>query len=196
MGQPSLSAGTRLTTRGRQDMSCCVRDAALSLALCCNVSYLPDWGFIYSCQFSKVTPVINDGSTITYQASSPDEAAIVTRTQPIGLTLAFRDRTRIELQTSTGPRTSLKVLDIFPFTSEFKRMGIVVKDVRTGEITFLQKEADVVKAKIVQRNDWLEEETSNMAREGLRTLLMARKRLSRQLYNAFKTSYHDASVKL
>ena len=75
-------------------------------------------------------------------------------------------------------------------------MGIVVKDVRTGEITFLQKEADVVKAKIVQRNDWFEEETSNMAREGLRTLLMTRKRLSRQLYNAFKTSYHDASVKL
>ena len=114
----------------------------------------------------------------------------------MGLTLVFRDRTRIELQTPTGSRISFEVLDIFPFTSESKRMGIVVKDVRTGEITFLQKGADVVMAKIVQRNDWLEEETSNMAREGLRTLVMARKRLSGQLYDAFKTSYHEASVKL
>ena len=144
----------------------------------------------------KVTPVINDDGTMTYQASSPDEVAIVTWTQSIGLTLVFRDRTRIELQTPTGSRISFEVLDIFPFTSESKRMGIVVKDVRTGEITFLQKGADVVMAKIVQRNDWLEEETSNMAREGLRTLVMARKRLSGQLYDAFKTRYHEASVKL
>ena len=35
-----------------------------------------------------------------------------------------------------------------------------------------------------------------MAREGLRTLVMARKRLSGQLYDAFKTRYHEASVKL
>jgi phospholipid-translocating ATPase len=144
----------------------------------------------------QVTPVINDDGTVTYQASSPDEVAIVTWTQSIGLTLVFRDRTRIELQTPTGARISFEVLDIFPFTSESKRMGIVVKDEQTGEITFLQKGADVVMAKIVQRNDWLEEETSNMAREGLRTLVMARKRLSAQLYNTFRTKHHEASVKL
>jgi phospholipid-translocating ATPase len=50
--------------------------------------------------------------------------------------------------------------------------------------------------KIVQRNDWLEEETANMAREGLRTLVMARKRLSAQLYSEFKARYHQASVSL
>lgn len=51
-------------------------------------------------------------------------------------------------------------------------MGIVMRDTQTGEITFLQKGADGVMAKIVQRNDWLEEETANMAREGLRTLVL------------------------
>lgn len=75
-------------------------------------------------------------------------------------------------------------------------MGIVVRDSQSGEITFLQKGADVVMAKIVQRNDWLDEETSNMAREGLRTLVMARKRLSAQSYGEFKTRYHEASVQL
>lgn len=144
----------------------------------------------------QVTPVTNDDGSVTYQASSPDEVAIVQWTQSIGLTLVFRDRTKIELQTPSGSRIVFAVLDIFPFTSESKRMGIVVQDVQTGDITFLQKGADVVMAKIVQRNDWLEEETANMAREGLRTLVMARKRLSGQSYSEFKQRHHDASVQL
>lgn len=144
----------------------------------------------------QVTPVTNDDGTVTYQASSPDEVAIVTWTASVGLTLVFRDRTKMELQTPTGARVTYDILDIFPFTSESKRMGIVVRETQTGEITFLQKGADVVMAKIVQRNDWLEEETSNMAREGLRTLVMARKRLSSQLYKEFSSQHHAASVKL
>jgi phospholipid-translocating ATPase len=61
---------------------------------------------------------------------------------------------------------------------------------------FLQKGADSVMAKIVQRNDWLDEECGNMAREGLRTLVMGRKRLSDQSYSAFKQKHHQASVQL
>lgn len=33
-------------------------------------------------------------------------------------------------------------------------------------------------SKIVQYNDWLDEECGNMAREGLRTLVVARRRLT------------------
>ncbi|KAF5335007.1 hypothetical protein D9611_010004 [Ephemerocybe angulata] len=177
--QGSVATGAQLATRGRRDMSSRVRDVVLSLALCHNV-----------------TPVTNDDGTVTYQASSPDEVAIVTWTASVGLTLVFRDRTKMELQTPTGSRITFDILDIFPFTSESKRMGIVVRDTQTGEITFLQKGADVVMMKIVQRNDWLEEETANMAREGLRTLVVARKRLSAQLYNEFASRYHAASIKL
>ncbi|KAF4588762.1 putative aminophospholipid-translocase [Pleurotus pulmonarius] len=177
--QGSLSTGIQLATRGRRDMSSRVRDVVLSLALCHNV-----------------TPVTNDDGSVTYQASSPDEVAIVKWTETIGLTLVFRDRTHMELQTPTGARLEFDVLDIFPFTSESKRMGIVVRDTHSGEITFLQKGADVVMAKIVQRNDWLEEETGNMAREGLRTLVMARKRLSSQMYAEFKDRHQKASVRL
>ena len=144
----------------------------------------------------QVTPVYNDDGTVTYQASSPDEVAIVKWTESVGLRLTFRDRTRIELQTPTGARISFDVLDIFPFTPESKRMGIVVRDAQTGEITFLQKGADVVMTKIVQRNDWLEEECANMAREGLRTLVMASRRLSDQSYGHFKEQHHLASIRL
>ncbi|KIM23917.1 hypothetical protein M408DRAFT_332096 [Serendipita vermifera MAFF 305830] len=171
--------GAQLATRGRRDISSRVRDVVLSLALCHNV-----------------TPVTNDDGSVTYQASSPDEVAIVKWTESVGLRLVFRDRTKIELQTPQGTNISFEVLELFPFTSESKRMGIVVRDLQSGEITFMQKGADVVMAKIVQRNDWLEEECANMAREGLRTLVVGRKKMSKEAYMTFKEQYHKASVSL
>lgn len=61
-----------------------------------------------------------------------------------------------------------------------------MKDVKTGEITFYLKGADVVMAAIVQYNDWLNEESGNMAREGLRTLVVAKKTLTEDQYNDFE----------
>lgn len=145
----------------------------------------------------QVTPVVDeaDGS-VTYQASSPDEVAIVRFTESVGLTLIARDRTSMSVRTTSGVVLSYDVLEIFPFTSESKRMGIVVRDRQTGEITFYQKGADVVMARIVAYNDWLEEECGNMAREGLRTLVMARRRLTEDAWKAFEEAYRDARVSL
>lgn len=143
-----------------------------------------------------MTPVANDDGSVTYQAASPDEVAIVQWTASVGLTLIYRDRTRIDLRTPSGATISFEVLQIFPFTSESKRMGIVVRDSSTGEISFLEKGADVVMGPIVQRNDWLEEECANMAREGLRTLVVARRKLSADAYAEFVNVYHEASVRL
>jgi phospholipid-translocating ATPase len=65
-------------------------------------------------------------------------------------------------------------------------MGIIVKDEITNEITFYMKGADVVLSKMVLYNDWLDEECGNMARKGLRTLVIARKKLSNNSYMTFK----------
>ena len=100
------------------------------------------------------------------------------------------------LSTTAGQKLSFDVLEVFPFTSESKRMGIVIRDRQTREITFYQKGADVVMAKIVAYNDWLEEECGNMAREGLRTLVMARKKLSDETWAAFEEAYREARVSL
>lgn len=145
---------------------------------------------------TQVTPVTNDDGTITYQASSPDEVAIVKWTESVGLTLHGRERTRIELRSPNGGILAFDVLEIFPFTSETKRMGIVIRETASGEVTFYEKGADVVMARIVQQNDWLEEECGNMAREGLRTLVMARKRLSPETWKEFQDRYHAAKISL
>ena len=44
------------------------------------------------------------------------------------------------------------------------------------------KGADAVMRTLVQYNDWLDEESSNMAREGLRTLVVARRVLTQQQF--------------
>ncbi|SPO36810.1 probable NEO1 - P-type ATPase, a proposed aminophospholipid translocase [Pseudozyma flocculosa] len=172
-------AGAMLAGRGRRDMSSRVKDVVLALALCHNV-----------------TPVTEEDGSITYQASSPDEVAIVRWTESVGLTLVARDRKTLSLKAADGAVFSYEILEIFPFTSESKRMGIVVRELGTGELTFFQKGADVVMARIVAQNDWLDEECGNMAREGLRTLVVGRRRLTPDSYAAFERAYKSARLQV
>ncbi|EAW08728.1 aminophospholipid-translocating P4-type ATPase NEO1 [Aspergillus clavatus NRRL 1] len=187
-------AGFGAAPRTRREIGSRVRDIILALALCHNV-----------------TPTMDeeDGVTVTsYQASSPDEIAIVKYTEDVGLKLSYRDRQTIVLEATDTSHVVVRVriLDIFPFTSESKRMGIIVQfetdntilesTSDDGEIWFYQKGADTVMSAIVAANDWLDEETANMAREGLRTLVIGRKRLSSQQFQAFSTKYKQAALAL
>lgn len=89
-----------------------------------------------------------------------------------------------------------------------------VQDETTDEISLLMKGADTVMSGMVQYNDWLEEECSNMAREGtfarfrnsvfylvkhssgLRTLVVAKRVLSSAELEAFDRAYHAAKMSI
>ncbi|KAI4180731.1 MAG: hypothetical protein L6R41_007042 [Letrouitia leprolyta] len=186
------SAPGNQTTRARREIGSRVRDLVLALALCHNV-----------------TPTVEEESGqhfTTYQASSPDEIAIVRWTEQVGLRLIHRDRRSITLQAVETGRivVQVRILDIFPFTSEGKRMGIILQFLEkqdsavdaNGEIRFYQKGADTVMSSVVAMNDWLDEETANMAREGYRTLVVGRRKLSAQQYQTFSSKYKEASLSL
>ncbi|VDN51132.1 unnamed protein product [Dracunculus medinensis] len=161
---------------GRNSYSSKLQTAVEAIALCHNV-----------------TPIEENGA-VSYQAASPDEVALVQWTESVGVRLAQRDQTSIQLQLSNGQAKSFQILHLFPFTSETKRMGIIVKDETTDEVSFIMKGADTVMATMVQYNDWLEEESSNMAREGLRTLVVAKKTLSPEQLIEFEKHYHQAKM--
>lgn len=74
----------------------------------------------------NVTPIEENGQ-VTYQAASPDEVALVQWTEQVGVKLAFRDLHAMQLQLANGMKKSFQILHLFPFTSESKRMGIIVK---------------------------------------------------------------------
>merc|ERR1711862_337482 len=84
------------------------------------------------------------------------------------------------------------ILECFPFTSERKRMGIIVPNETTNQITFFMKGADVIMEKIVKESDWLREECDNLAREGLRTLVFGQKILTEEEWTEFSASYRKA----
>lgn len=75
-------------------------------------------------------------------------------------------------------------------------MGIIIRDEQSGEIVFYMKGADTVMNRIVLYNDWLEEECGNMAREGLRTLVVAKRALTEEQYAEFDSRYQAAKLAL
>lgn len=146
----------------------------------------------------SVTPtedVDAEGNTsVAYQAVSPDEIAIVAWTAEVGMELVKRDRKGMTIRhTASGELFDYRVLYVFPFNSDSKRMGIIVQR-GENEIWYFVKGADTAVGPLVQANDWLDEEVGNMAREGLRTLVVARKALSVGQLEKFATAYAEASL--
>jgi phospholipid-translocating ATPase len=86
-----------------------VRDCINALALCHNV-----------------TPVVDKEGVKTFQASSPDEIALVKTAEDLGVILKDRNEHQITLINSIGIEEKYNILANFPFSSESKRMGIVL----------------------------------------------------------------------
>ncbi|RUS73851.1 hypothetical protein EGW08_018395 [Elysia chlorotica] len=200
IGSASSATPTRSTGPVRRNVTTRVTEAVRAIALCHNVTPVFESTPASS---NTSSPSRNDDTeadqqlkqSVTYQASSPDEIALVTWAESVHLTLVKRTLDCITLRTPTGNQATYNILQIFPFTSESKRMGIILRD-EAGEITFYLKGADVVMQSIVQYNDWLEEECGNMAREGLRTLVVAKKILSEDQYQEFESRYQQAKISI
>uniref|UniRef100_A0A672QJC1 Phospholipid-transporting ATPase n=1 Tax=Sinocyclocheilus grahami TaxID=75366 RepID=A0A672QJC1_SINGR len=182
----------------RKSVSSRIHEAVKAIALCHNVTPVYESrvnGVSTEPESTEADQDFSDDNR-TYQASSPDEVALVRWTESVGLTLVNRDLTSLQLKTPAGHILTYYILQIFPFTSESKRMGIIVREEATGDITFYMKGADVAMASIVQYNDWLEEECGNMAREGLRTLVVAKKSLTEEQYQDFESRYNQAKLSI
>nr|CAD7457737.1 unnamed protein product [Timema tahoe] len=199
------SVGPSPTHKVRRSEVTRVLEAVKALALCHNVtpvyeeqeleeSHSPGSGSMESQTEADQHYWQQKQESCVYQASSPDEVALVRWTEEVGLPLVRRDLVNMQLRTPSGQVLSFTILQIFPFTSETKRMGIILKEDQSGEIIFYLKGADVVMSGIVQYNDWLEEECGNMAREGLRTLVVAKKSLTEEQYLEFETRYNAARM--
>ena len=98
------------------------------------------------------------------------------------------------LRDQTGFLRVYEVLHEMPFSSELKRMGVLLRHVPSGEVLFYVKGADSVMMDRVSGADWVEEEVGNLAREGLRTLVVAYRSLTEGQYAAFAAELHKARL--
>ena len=141
----------------RRELQFILRDLMIALVLCNNV-----------------TPSYHEG-VVTYQASSPDEIAFVKFCESINLKLLKRDQNTIHIQLPNKKRETYTILEIFPFKSSTKRMGILVQHQETKRIIFYLKGADSTmfdKVKEVYKG-FLKDESENIASSGFRTLVFA-----------------------
>ena len=62
----------------------------------------------------------------------------------MGMKLIERDQNLIKIANTTGTEENYEVLANFPFSSDTKRMGIVLKNRETNKIIFYLKGAETV----------------------------------------------------
>jgi phospholipid-translocating ATPase len=65
------------------------------------------------------------------EASSPDEVAMVKFGFQLNMSLVERDRTYCIMRNAGGELEEYEVLQSFPFTSESKKMGILLRNKKT-----------------------------------------------------------------
>ncbi|KAG8346090.1 phospholipid-translocating P-type ATPase [Trypanosoma vivax] len=159
-------------------------------------------------------PYGEHSGTVVYQAASPDEAALCCGAGKLSVRLTHREQTRATLMVK-GIVESWFIHYVFPFSSELKTMGIVVEREGTGLIYYFVKGADdriaemstvesrddistngVGKAGDTETFEFIGSELKHYATRGLRTLLIAQKRLSRDDLNHFLSQIRAAELLL
>ena len=90
-----------------------VRDLILALSLCHNVT--------------PVYPDADDRTKKEFQAASPDEIALVKFAEQLDMRLEEREELYIKLKNPDGETEEYDILQCFPFSSESKRMGIIIQ---------------------------------------------------------------------
>ena len=148
---------------------------------------------------------------IFYRAQSPDESALVTAAKNVGFACLHRNQNKVEIDFMGTTRT-YTILNILEFTSDRKRMSVIVLRPE-GDIVLMCKGADSV---IYERLDKNESESlmsitsshlSQFANQGLniccliqklglRTLCLAYRRISKDDYDIWNTNYLAAQAEL
>lgn len=143
----------------------------------------------------------NDPEKIEYASSSPDEIALVKFVKHLGFEFIDRSSDSITLRIN-GIEARLNVLNILEFSSKRKRMSAIIQFPDSGKIFLLSKGADSeMKKRIKQtpifQKEWktIDKNLNQLARDGLRTLVVAKSEISAAEYeNWSKNYFYPASI--
>ena len=181
--EDSLNSNPISTTKKRKKLrrqrNKIIRDIITSMVLCNNV-----------------TPIKDDKNpdTITYQASSPDEVALVKFAETLKMRLLARSDKEIIIKDSADHLEEFEILANFPFSSDTKRMGIILKNKKYKHIIYYLKGAENVMIKFVKKEyiSFISENAENLATKGLRTLVLTQKIISENDFNEWNKEYKNA----
>ncbi|EMP36403.1 Putative phospholipid-transporting ATPase IB [Chelonia mydas] len=139
-----------------------------------------------------------DGNTIIYQASSPDEGALVKGAKKLGYVFTGRTPHSVIID-ALGKEEAFEILNVLEFSSNRKRMSVIVRT-PTGRLRLYCKGADnVIFERLSKDSQYMEQTLLHLeyfATEGLRTLCIAYADLSENSYREWLNVYNEASTVL
>jgi phospholipid-transporting ATPase len=142
----------------------------------------------------------NKNGKVNYNASSPDELALVNAARFFGVRYVDRDEENNLYVDFRKEKQKWKLLNLIEFNSTRKRMTVVVKDPK-GVIRVMCKGADSILFPLLKKSKEgreIEDKTNafleDYAKEGLRTLLLVEKVMTQAEYDAWQAKYVEASM--
>lgn len=139
---------------------------------------------------------------MTYNASSPDELALTNAARHFGVIFESRDEESniVIYHKSLDVRYKYQLLNVIEFTSDRKRMSVIVKTPE-DKIILMTKGADsTILPRLRSGQDFLIDETleyvQDFATEGLRTLLVGQREIEPSLYAQWSKKYQAALASL
>ncbi|XP_066872810.1 phospholipid-transporting ATPase IB isoform X3 [Kogia breviceps] len=137
-----------------------------------------------------------DRDNIIYQASSPDEAALVKGARKLGFVFTARTPYSVIIE-AMGQEETFGILNVLEFSSDRKRMSVIVRT-PSGQLRLYCKGADnVIFERLSKDSKYMEETLCHLeyfATEGLRTLCVAYADLSESDYAEWLKVYQEAST--
>ncbi|CAB11550.4 Phospholipid-transporting ATPase tat-1 [Caenorhabditis elegans] len=144
-----------------------------------------------------VVPENKDGQLI-YQSSSPDEAALVRGAASQSVSFHTRQPQKV-ICNVFGEDETIEILDVIDFTSDRKRMSVIVRDGAGGDIKLYTKGADTVIFERLEHGkeqeeavEYCTEHLEDYASFGYRTLCFSMRHLTEQEYSQWAPEYKKA----
>ena len=151
-----------------------------------------------------VVPERNEKNEIEYQASSPDESALVKAAANLGYKFENRNPNSVEIIEEEKGSKFYKILHVLEFTSARKRMSVIVEDDDKKILLFCKGADNVIYERLHASADDSDDaelckttlnHLEEFATVGLRTLCFAYCQLDREFYEQWKKNdYGPAST--
>lgn len=160
---------------------------------------LTEFLLIMSLCHAVIPEVDKETDVIRYRASSPDEEALVNAAAENGFRFTSKVR-GVATVSIIGTPYEFQVLDVMEFTSDRRRMSVIVRTPE-GKIVLWSKGADYIMLQRLAAGDTellntTKQQLDAFSTVGLRTLVVARKEMSLEEYEAFHSEYVQACCSL
>ena len=147
-----------------------------------------------------VIPEYSDDGKLSYNASSPDERALVEGASKYGFVFIDRKPDSVIIEVPGGKTEEYEVLNVIEFTSSRKRMSVIVR-CPNGVIKLLTKGADTMILDRLGQSDFHKKHyeatikhLDEFAISGLRTLCLAVRTIEEDDYKVWNSKFHEASI--